>query len=570
AAGVGAAIVIGAGLYMAGHGSAKAPALHVALKDRVQLTNTGNVSLATISDDGKMLAYVVTTCSKNGCRYAIDLKDVGGSVSRRVVDGATAIYDTELSPDRRNLLFLGSVNQAFGTFFVSLLGGAPRFMPSVYAAFFAGGDSLIMSRVGGESTSSWMLVSGLDGIPVDSVRVDMRRDDTPQFIAIPGTSGIVGRFRHDGIISIATIDRHGKILSSLSLPRGTGAGASVSRDAVWLHLTAAGPSVPQIVRVPFDPSTMQLAQHGDTVFSGGTTGLSVTDDGGYVVLDEGSSDYTAWALPVEDIVNDRFTDDKRLVKATGGLTGSISPDGAITLVGRSVSQGGREYSVIPYGSTTETPIPGRHNNGVPQDSVTIKMADLAEGALTLFLYNIRTRQRSSVLKVADPALEDFTRLGNNAWVWIPSNGRSMRIQRDGESGFRELRLPARYKNIYWVSGSKDGSKIAFVGWQAPGEDSIGVGIWSVPDNRFTQAFATFGESSTATWLDDGGLFITIDDTPESVTLYRMRQGGRVEKLGSTPRVVAQSTSVTVSSDLKRAFMISRDDRRDVWMSKVVK
>lgn len=88
---------------------------------------------------------------------------------------------------------------------------------------------------------------------------------------------------------------------------------------------------------------------------------------------------------MDDIVNDRFADDKRLVKATGGLTGSISPDGGITLVGRSISQGGREYSVLPYGSTTESPIPGRHNTAVPQDSVTIKMSDLANGALTFFL-----------------------------------------------------------------------------------------------------------------------------------------------------------------------------------------
>lgn len=87
------------------------PASRVTLKDRVQLTNTGKVNLATISDDGKTFAYVVTTCSRNGCRYAIDLKDVGGSVSRRAVDGATAIYDTELSPDRRNLLFLGSMTR---------------------------------------------------------------------------------------------------------------------------------------------------------------------------------------------------------------------------------------------------------------------------------------------------------------------------------------------------------------------------------------------------------------------------------------------------------------------------
>jgi serine/threonine protein kinase len=570
AAGLAVVAAIAAVFYIARDRRAEAPAEHVSLRDRVQLTNTGNARLSTISGDGKMLAYVVTTCSRSGCRYAIEIKDVGGSGSRRLLDGATAIYRMDISPDRRNLLFTGSLNARFGTYLISLVGGEPRYISTSAASFYAGGDSLLVSP-GEKLGSRWMmLVAGLDGAPVDSVPVSVDADAPPYFAQVPGSDRIAVFNMKSGALSFTGITRRGDVLSTKSLPRGYTRSWVVTHDAVWAYHSLAGRGAPQIVRVGFDSATMKFEQKADTVYSGDPTWFDVTSDGGTLVLDDGVADYSVWVQSIDDIVNDRFTDDKRIVRGTGGLHGAISPDGQLAVIGRDASDGGIAWSAISDGSKAEIPIPGRHNSAVPQDSETIKMSDVTDEGLLVYLYNVRTRERSAQSVIKDMWRKKFTRAGN-AWAWVPSGGRAIRIRRDGESSFREVKVPESYKSIFWVAGSTDGSKVAFVGWKNPSEASnVSVGILNLADNTFTLPMTKLAEDATATWLDDGGLLVTINDTPESVSFYRLRPDGKVSRLGSTPRVVDQNNFITASADMKKAFMISRDDRRDIWMNKVVR
>jgi hypothetical protein len=83
-------------------------------------------------------------------------------------------------------------------------------------------------------------------------------------------------------------------------------------------------------------------------------------------------------------------------------------------------------------------------------------------------------------------------------------------------------------------------------------------------------YATFGEGGGTSWMDDGSLVAMINETPESETLYHLKEGAPPRRIGSTPRLISSNTILRVSSDMKKAFVITRDDRRDVWMSKVVK
>jgi serine/threonine protein kinase len=568
AAGIAAAAAIGGVFYIAGHRPAEAPTQHVSLRDRVQLTNTGNARLSTISGDGKMLAYVVTTSSRLGCRYAIDIKDVGGSGSRRLLDGATAIYRMDISPDRRNLLFTGSVNQRFGTYLISLVGGDPRYISTLAASFYASGDSLLVTPDAKQGSRWMMLVAGLDGVPVDSVPVNVEADAPPYFAQVPGSDRIAVFAMRSGALGFTGITRNGDVLSKTSLPRGYTRSWVVTHDAVWAYFSLAGRGAPQIVRIGFDSATMKFDQKADTVYSGDPTWFDVTSDGKVLVLDDGIVDYSVWVLSIDDIVNDRFADDKRIARGTGGLHGAMSPDGKVSVIGRDASDGGITWSVISGENEPEIPIPGRHNSAVPLDSETVKMSDVTDEGLLVYLYNVRTRARSAQLVIKDMWRKRFTRAGN-AWAWPASGGRAIRIQRDGESSFREVRIPEWYIGVFWVSGSKDGSKIAFAGWSS-NQDSLGVGILNVADNSFTRPFTRLAEDATASWLDDGGLFITVNDTQESASFFRFRPDGKVSKLGSTPRVVDRTTPITASTDMRRAFMISHDDRRDVWMSKVVR
>ncbi|MGK2935867.1 MAG: protein kinase domain-containing protein, partial [Gemmatimonadaceae bacterium] len=98
----------------------------VTLRDRTQLTFTGRIQSPAISPDGKQLAYVTQECSETGCAHSVEVQDVGGTATRRVLAGAASVYSLEWSPDRRNLLVTGTVNGSWGTHLVSLLGGAPR------------------------------------------------------------------------------------------------------------------------------------------------------------------------------------------------------------------------------------------------------------------------------------------------------------------------------------------------------------------------------------------------------------------------------------------------------------
>ena len=71
-------------------------------------------------------------------------------------------------------------------------------------------------------------------------------------------------------------------------------------------------------------------------------------------------------------------------------------------------------------------------------------------------------------------------------------------------------------------------------------------------------------------MADGSLVASINDTPESETLFHLKDGQPPRKLGSTPRLISGNTVVRVTSDMKKAFVVTRDDRRDAWMSKVVR
>jgi hypothetical protein len=532
-----------------------------ALAERTQLTNTGAISMPTMSADGKALAYVITTCGGNGCRYGIEIKDIGENVSRRLFDGASAIYRVDISPDRRNLIFNGTYNRKIGSFIVSMVDGAPRYA-SYFANFYAGGDSLVMARDGGEAKSFWMLFSGLDAVPVDSVQIEEPGDFPPFYENVPSSSRIIARGRYGGSMHLTAVERSGKVLSSFKLPPGVPTGSRISADALWLYMNPrTGHSA--LVRVPFDRASMKFALRGDTVYTGAPTMMSVTADGNSIAFDEGISEYTAWTVPVTDLFKNRFADANRLVQGTNALTGSMSPDGKLSAVGRE-----RNFSVLSAGTATEANIPGEHYGVIADDSSTLRIADLTATGTTLYLYDVRTHSRRNERTISDLGITDYVRLGDT-WAWLPANGAVIKLLRDGETRPREIKPRWVTSNLNSLSASLDGKELGFVGFLA-GNDSISVGTFSMADNRFTRLYDSPGEWGTVAFLDGGDLATWVNDTPESETLYRIHEGQPARRIGSTPRLISATTTITMSSDFKKAFVITREDRRDVWMARVVR
>jgi hypothetical protein len=165
-------------------------------------------------------------------------------------------------------------------------------------------------------------------------------------------------------------------------------------------------------------------------------------------------------------------------------------------------------------------------------------------------------------------LGNVTRLrgARTGWAWTSLDGRTINLQRDGETRPRKIQIPRWYGWLNQLDASQDGGTIAFTGSNAS-LDSLGIGLLSLSDGKVTQVWTTVGLAGRLMWLQDGSLLITIFDTPESVTLYRARIGGPIERLGSIPHPV---TAVAVSADLRRAVVTTRDYRGDAWLSKVVR
>jgi hypothetical protein len=250
-AAVAVVIVAGVALWLTRGRTQVAPV--VTLRDRAQITSTGRVQRPAISPDGKTLAYVVSNCTGTGCTYGIELQDVGGTASRRLFDGATALYGIEWSPDRRNLIFQASVDAKYGQFVISILGGTPRRVSSLMATFWTGGDSLLVASAEAARKEYWVYVAGLDGAHRDSIRVPGPGNQIGSLRAVPGSRWFLVGLPRKGIVEFRFIDRSGKVGSSIEIPVSNGLQQTfVSSDAFWMAPYIKGTNQSAIVRMPFD------------------------------------------------------------------------------------------------------------------------------------------------------------------------------------------------------------------------------------------------------------------------------------------------------------------------------
>lgn len=563
------ALLIAAGIWLARGHAGPEPTQSVTLRDRTQITNTGRVMLPDISDDGKTLAYVTNDCSARGCRYGIEMQDIASGPSRRLLEGAMALYGVEISPDRRNVLLIGAFNGVFGSFIVSALGGPPRSLLTGQAAFWAGGDSLMMIRNTDPSTKFWILVAGLDGVPVDSIRVDGPADELQSFSVVPASQRIIYSLTKENTIEVVSSDRAGKRYGSLTFSRVVRPNFRVSADAMWVTTYRLFSNTMTVMRFPFDANG-HFGAVADTIYTGISAAYSVTADGGTLVMEDGTTEFTAWKLSVQDLIKGRFPEDRRFLSATNNTLFSLSPDGVTLAIGRDMAGHageGRQWTVAPYAGGAEVPIPGRHASLRLQDSVTVQLVDESSGGTRLSLVNLRTRQTTSVMTVPDSAIADVERLPGKGWAWVAADRKSINVQNDGDQHRRRYPVPAWYRQVLRISSSPDGSKLAFVGWNAPGQDSLGIGLLSLHDGRATQLMSVFAENAALRWQDNGVVVASVFDTPESMTFYRVPLSANNERLGSTSRPLA---NFTTSRDLKQALVVTRDHHGDAWMSRVVK
>ena len=567
AAGVAVVAVAVAGGALVASGKFRAKDTSAALRDRTQLTFSGKIAAPSVSSDGKQLAYFTKECAGVDCRYAIDLQDVGSTTTRRVLEGGTAAYALAWSPDRRNLLMNGTVGGRYGTYLVSALGGPPRFLTPGAAAFYAGGDSLLIGPLAPSDTAFYVKVAGLNGTVRDSVRIPGAGTQLASLVSVPGTTRFVAMIIQPPRGLWQVFERNGKVTDKL-LNTCT-CGAAASHDALWM--TRAGPTVAEaVVRVALDPATGKFATHQDTIYSGRFSNLSVTADGMQMTVDDGSFTFSVIAGELADLIKGSLPNGPPLLQASSRVGALVSPDGARLLMRRSMptQAGGDEVrlSVSPFPNGAETPIAavGKVVSANWIDSVTIAVYSLTGAGPQLARLDIRTGASTQAVQVTDSALTSIAALPNG-WAWIPSTGDRVIIDQGGQR--REIPKAAWYAGLISLGASPDGTRLLTVGWNASTGDTLRLDVMPVAGGPPVEWSRRFAESGNATWLADGSVAFTVWSSSDAATMYQVAGPGQEKSIGSFAHV---SNTASVSRDLKRATVMWREYRGDAWMYRVVK
>jgi len=536
------------------------------LRDRTQITFTGNVFVSAISADGKQLAFITHNCTDKGCSYAVDVQDVGGTATHRILDGASAGYGLEWSPDRRNLLFVGTLDRRWGFYLLSALGGTPRFLTSSAAMFYAGGDSLLIApQVGHKDSVFQVQVASLEGTVRDSIRVAGLGSGITGLSVSPGGRWIVALIVQNGRGLWQVLDRKGnvadRVVNSCTCP------GRITGDALWL--TRSGVGFESIVRLAIDPATGKLAQRQDTLLSGTFNNFSVTADGTTLVVDDGTADYKLWAMAEPEALAGKFTGEP-LLKSSTEIRGQISPDGQRILLRRNLpTPSGRtepRFSTVAFAGGTERPLEAK---GTPRgaywvDSVTVAMRGQGGSGTFVSLIDARTGAPGRSLELPDSLVQSVAALPDG-WAWIPASGDRVMVQRGGKT--LEIAAPKWFGSIYYVEPDNAGRRLVITGWNAATYDSLGVAVVAV-EGGTPEIWARMpAELGGAGFIGDGTVIFAPWDTPESIEFFRLTGPGQAQRLGKIPRSV---TNVSFSDDLKRAVVMEADRHGDAFMSKLVR
>ena len=565
AAAVAAVLILGTAAFAA-RGMFAHKQTRASLGQKTQLTVSGGVSVPAISPDEKQLAFVTRKCASGGCSYSVVEQDVGGTTTRAILENATAAYGLQWSPDRRNLIFNGTVGGRYGNFLVSALGGTPRFLTAGAAAFYADGDSLLIGP-GAQPDSVFTIgVSGLDGVRRDSIVVRGAGQALDAISAIPGSRWILTLIVQQPHGLWQVIDRSGKVADRVVNACTCGGLGSV--DAVWLQRLgdAAGES---IVRIAIDRATGRLSTSQDTMVTALFTNFSITSDGSKMVMDEGTLEFGVWAADLSAVIQGRLSNDGRIARASNNVTATLSPDGGRLLLRRVVPTTGQhtavQFAVRPFGGEAEAPlsVAGTVVRARWVDSVTIAVVSRVSGTVHMGLVDARTGVSRNDAALTDSTIIDAARIAGG-WAWIPSSRDRIVVDQGGKR--REIPQPRWYGGLFNLVADSASGRIFITGYNRATSDTLGIAAIDITDGSATQWMSVFAENGSVQVLADGGLFLAAHRTQESLDLYHITGPGKIQLLGSPPRPLV---GVSVSGDLKRAVAFDRDYHADAWMYNVV-
>jgi dipeptidyl aminopeptidase/acylaminoacyl peptidase len=545
------------------------------VRDRTQVTFSGNARSPAISADGKQLAYVLKHCVGSECTSSIEVQDIEAGAGRRAVVNVPRANNLRWSSDRRFLLFRGEIGGKWGAYVVPTIGGSPQLVGAqeCSATFHPTADSLLISiPTSRPDTVGWMAVATLRGERRDSTRIHLEKPGLvcEGYLAPGGQWIIVETFSPPSHVYRVT-DRAGRQRDVFSVPQGTGTWSVMRSDALWMQLWGQG--FP-ILRIPFDGRNGRYRGRADTLLVTATSGFDVSEDGTTIAYVDGTDQYDLWALQLSDALKGRFLPERRLESATSDIQGRISPDGTRVLVVRNVAvQGrdGRAIAIVPLAGGTEVvhrPLGSLVSSGLVTwslDGRALTYAERVANQVRFVTVDASTGTRQGVVSTRDSTLVAYTPLADG-WAWIPSYNR-IRVWLSGQPEPRDLRLEDE-SFIYDIAAANGRSWLASVAINA-GLDSAFLDVTVLPNGRATRwaKFKTGLEWPRVSWLADGSLVLWNQETETTATLYRIRGPARVERLGTIPRALQ---SFSISLDGHRAVLVMNEFKGDVWLAHVAR
>jgi dipeptidyl aminopeptidase/acylaminoacyl peptidase len=556
------------------------------VRERTQVTFTGNARSPAISADGKQLAYVVKHCAGSKCTSSIEVQDMEAGAGRRAVVNVPRADNLRWSSDRRFLLFRGEIGGRWGVYVVPTIGGNPQLVGAQYcsATFHPSGDSLLLPiPSSGPDTVGWMSVTTLTGERRDSLRIRLEQPGSVcEGYLPPGGRWMIVETAGSGLHLYRVLDRTGRQRDVFRVPQDAGTWSFMRSDALWMQLWAD--EFP-IIRIPFDELNGRYRGGPDTILVTATTGFDASADGTTIAYVDGSDQYAIWAPELTDALKGRLIPERRIQSATSHLWGSISPDGGRVLVVRKVAVQGRErraLAIVSLASRTEVvhrPL-GRMLSSGPTmlaawtlDGRGVTYAQRVEDQVQFVTVDATSGIRQSVVPIRDSSVIAFTPLPTGGWAWIPSDDR-IRVWPSGQSAPRELKSENRLF-VYDIAAASGGPWLASVSIN-PAQDSVFLDVTTLPNGGAARwaAFKTASSSATpeggfelprVSWLADGSLLLSNQETETTATLYRIRSPARVERLGTIPHLVQ---SFSISLDGHRAVFVTSEFKGDVWLAQV--
>jgi len=164
----------------------------------------------------------------------------------------------------------------------------------------------------------------------------------------------------------------------------------------------------------------------------------VTADGSTLVIDDGTQDFSLWALGLPEALKGKFVDTQRLAKASTRFRATDLTQRRSPLIARNLptSTGGseRRYSIRPFDGGSETPLnlPGSPRDASWVDSVTLAVSKQTATGIHVGLVDVRSGAAGRSIDIADSLIAAVTPLADGM-AWIPATKDRVVVQRGGKT-----------------------------------------------------------------------------------------------------------------------------------------